>query len=536
MTTTFTIRRLSKSFFGNPVLRELELDMVPGEILGLVGANGAGKSTLMNILGGHLQTDAGEMLLDGQVYRPRSSREATARGVGQVHQELNLFPNLTIAENLFLHGPPHSMGWIHRRRRDRLAQACLQRVGLDIVVSTPVAKLSAGQQQLVELSRVLASDCRVLLLDEPTTSLSDRETGRFFQLVRELADSGKSIILITHAINDVLEHCDRVAILRDGALVENIATNLIDAQGVIQRMIGRSLEPGAGEPRLMKERVSSMEQPSQPERDASPGRLDHPEPNSVRFDDLLRVENVSQPRIVSNISFEVRSGETVGIFGLMGAGRSELARILMGLDPCQGGSITMNGRKLTGGPRSRIGRGLGMVTEDRRRDGILANASLSDNFSLVSLKKFTGRWLGWIQEKPLRATIESMRSSVYLQNRLRKDQPMRTLSGGNQQKVILGKWLIENSRVLILDEPTRGIDVGARFEIYRLIRRYAGQGNGALVISSDLDELLGICNRILVMSLGKVTAEFKRSEFDHARILEAAFREHQRATTKEVAS
>jgi ribose transport system ATP-binding protein len=507
MSSGLSIRGLSKSFFGVPVLRDLGLDIVPGEILGLVGANGAGKSTLMNILGGHLSADSGTIELDGKAYQPRSSREALSQGIGQVHQELNLFSNLTIAENLFLTGGKNHYGWINRKARDRRVQECLQRVGLSLSPSTKVANLSVGQQQLVELARLLASDCQVLLLDEPTTSLSDREAQRFFEIIHQLSQSGKSIVLITHAIDDVVKHCHRIAILRDGTLVENILAEAIDSKGVIRKMIGRSLG------QLFPDKTTA----------ADPAE-----------EVLLHVDRLSQPQVVSNIDFEVHRGETVGIFGLMGAGRSELARILIGIDPCRSGSVTLCGQPLKHGPRSRIHRGLGMITEDRRRDGILANSSVANNLSLVAQRNFASGWLQWIQQPRLKAALHTMRTSVYLQGRLSDQQPMKTLSGGNQQKAILGKWLLEKSRVLILDEPTRGIDVGARFEVYKLIERYVQSGNGALVISSDLDELIGICDRILVMSLGRIVARFDRSDYDRATILQAAFQEHLRSVAEKV--
>jgi len=499
--TGLEIRKVSKAFNRVPVLHPLDLCIEPGRILGLLGQNGAGKSTLMNILGGNLQPDTGEMRLHGAPYTPQSSREARRLGVGMVHQELNLFSNLTISENLFLINPPTKLGLIRRKQMNRAAELLLKQVGLALDPATLVSQLSAGQQQLVELARVLADDAQIVLLDEPTTSLSDGETAHFMQLIRRLAQESRAIIWISHAIDDVLNHCDRVAVLRDGALVADEPTRAITAQGLVQKMIGRPVT------QLYPARNSTVK---------------------AQAKVILRVDNLSQPQIIADINLELRAGEVLGIFGLMGAGRSEFARILMGLDRHVSGTIWLNQRILRGSPRRRSQQGLGLVTENRRIDGILPESSVTENMSLVAIDRFVTAIGGWIYPQRLRLAIESMRESVQLQSRLSNSQALKTLSGGNQQKTILGKWFLNDPRVLILDEPTRGIDVAAKHEVYQLIHHFADRGNGALVISSDLDELLGICDRLLVMSLGRITGEFLRSTFDRERILTAAFAQHLR--------
>ena len=502
MNKSLTIEGLSKSFFGVLVLKSLNLSILPGQVLGLVGENGAGKSTLVNIISGHLPADSGTMRLGDEPYAPASAREAQDAGIGLVHQELNLFPNLSIAENLFLTNAPATVGWVHRRTMHREASRQMRRVGLTVSPTMSVGRLSAGQRQLVELARVLAADSRVVLLDEPTTSLSDRESETFYQLVRELAESGHAVVLITHAINDVIQHCDQVAVLRDGELVQNSPTGDVDARSIIQQMVGRPIN------QLF---------PDRPLRDSA---ADAPV--------LLSVDHVSQPRVVSKISFNIHAGEVVGLFGLMGAGRSELARILMGIDPCQSGSVRLRGATLSGGPRRRIAGGFGLVTESRRDDGVLPESSVAENMTLAALRHFAQPASGRLQRRRMDEDVSSMRQSVRLQPHLSDHQAMKTLSGGNQQKAILGKWLLNDPRVLILDEPTRGIDVGARFEIYQLIHSLAAQGRGILAISSDVEELIGVCDRILVMSLGRMTGEFSRAGFDRERIVEAAFVEHLR--------
>ena len=500
---------LCKSFFGVPVLKSLDLRIEAGSVLGLVGENGAGKSTLMNLIGGQLRPDAGSMTLGGQPYSPASPREAFAQGVGLVHQELNLFPNLSVAENLFLTNAPGAAGWIRRGEMNRRAEGLLARVGLDVPARMPLANLSAGQQQLVELARVLAADSRVLLLDEPTTSLSVRETEGFFALVRSLSDEGRAVVLITHAIHDVLQHCDRAAVLRDGALVAEGPAGEFDAGSLVQHMVGRPVT------QLFPPRRS-------PPAEARPP--------------LLSVRSVSQPRVVDRVSLELFEGEVLGLFGLMGSGRSELARILAGLDPHAAGSVELAGQTLRGGPRRRAAAGLGLITESRREDGILADSSVADNFTLAATDRFAAGPVGWLQRGGMQREVTSMRQAVSLQGRLNDAQPMKTLSGGNQQKVVIGKWLMTRPKVLVLDEPTRGVDVAARLEIYRLIHAFADRGGGALVISSDLEELLGICDRLLVMSLGRLSGEFGGGgtglgNVDRAAVMAAALAGHTRRPT-----
>jgi len=497
MTPGLTIRGLEKSFHTIPVLKSLDLDVAPGEILGLVGENGAGKSTLMNILGGHLHADAGAIMLDGEPYRPDSARAALRCGLGLVHQELELFPNLSVAENLLIAGFPTFAGCIRRRQVEQTAARLLQQVGLECSPRTLLGHLSAGQQQLVEFARVLATDFRILLLDEPTTSLSRRETDTLYATIHALAQAGKGIILISHQINDVLTHCDRISILRDGRLVHQGPTQEIDVEMVIQKMTGRTVT------QLFPQRDRS--------KGAHVGRV------------LLDVQSISQPRTLSSISFQIHSGEIVGLFGLVGAGRSELARVLLGLDRCKEGRVLLEGQPVTGSPRRRIQQGLGLVTESRRADGILAEMSVSENLSLVALPRFCRPVTGSIRQPELDRVVSITRQQLSLQSRLNDQQPMVTLSGGNQQKIVVGKWLINDPKVLILDEPSRGIDVGAKADLYQLVQRFADQGRGVLAISSDLEELIGICDRILVMSLGHLTGEFQADEFQRELIAKAAF-------------
>jgi ribose transport system ATP-binding protein len=486
---------VGKSFHGVAVLRDIRFAVGAGRITALVGENGAGKSTLMNILGGNLRPDTGTLQLAGAPYAPRDAREAARAGVAQIHQELNLFTNLTVAENLFLTDFPVTPGLplIRPAVLRTRAAALLARVGLDLPPDTPVDRLSTGECQLVEIAKALAGAARVIVFDEPTTSLTARETDRLFALMRELRAAGHALIFISHNLGDVLRLSDDIVVLRDGTLIAAEPAAQFTADRLVSLMVGRSLT------QLF------------PARAAPPGR----EP-------ALTVRGVSQPGIVENISFTLHRGEVLGLSGLMGAGRSELARILFGLDPRSAGEILVGERPLPPGPRAAIEHGLAFVTEDRRADGLLAEAAIADNLALVTLPRHAARATGWLSLAGLGAALTAAAARVQLTARAGLGQPVRTLSGGNQQKVILARWLLSEPAVLILDEPTRGIDVGAKAEIYALIHAAAARGAGILVISSELEELIGLCDRLLVLNRGEVRDELARPDFDRERILRSA--------------
>ncbi len=497
--------RIEKSFFGVKVLKGVSFGVGAGRIVGLVGENGVGKSTLMNLLGGNLQPDAGELRVNGQSYAPRHPNDARAAGIAFVHQELNLFPNLSIAENLFLTDFPLLGGvpWIDRGALRSRASESLRQVGLDHSPATLVERLPAGERQLVEIAKALGANARAIILDEPTTSLSTRECERLFTLVTQLQDRGIAIIYISHALGDVLRLCDDLVVLRDGEMVGSGSTKDFTHDRLVSLMVGRQLN------QLYPERRAS----------ARRGGLLSNEPDQSP---ALQVERISQPGIVRDISFSLAAGEVLGISGLMGAGRSELARILFGLDPCASGEIRLAGQPLTGAPRQRIQRGLAFLTEDRRHEGLCMEASIAENMVLVTLPANSRTPARFLDFAGIKSAVTRMRDAVKLSPKATDVQAVRTLSGGNQQKVVLGKWLLAEPKVLILDEPTRGIDVGAKFEIYQLIHQLADRGAGVLVISSEIAELMGICDRILVMRHGGITGEFRREEFDREKILAAA--------------
>jgi len=488
---------IEKSFFGVNVLKDVSLAVKPGQTVGLVGENGAGKSTLMNILGGNVRADAGEMRLDGQPYAPDSPRDAERAGIAFIHQELNLFSTLSIAENLFIGGFPRSRSWlpfINRRQMLQRTRSLLAEVNLPHAPDTLIERLSAGERQLVEIAKALALDARLIILDEPTTSLTARETERLFAILARLRARGLSLIYISHSLDHVLRLCDQIVVLRDGAVVANEPAVRFAMDRLVSLMVGREIT------QLF------------PPRAARPTK-----------EVVLDVRDVAQPGIVRGIAFQLCRGEVLGLSGLMGAGRSELARILFGLDPCAAGDIRLEGESIRHLPASeRIERGLAFLTEDRRAEGLCPEASIADNVTLVALPRLLRSWLGWLDRPRVAAEVRRMREAVKLTPTARDGQPVKTLSGGNQQKVVLAKWLLQEPKVFLLDEPTRGIDVGARYEVYRLIRQLAARGTGVLLISSEVEELLGMCDRILVMRGGAIRDTIEPHEFDRERILRAA--------------
>ena len=498
MTPLLRFEDLGKDWFGVPAVRDLSLEIPEGQVIGVVGENGAGKSTLMNMIGGITPPSHGRMLWRGQPYAPTSAADAKAAGIAFIHQELNLFTNLTVAENLFVDGFPHRSGllrpFIDRRAMRDAASDILARLDLDLPPERALEALSPGERQLVEIARALHRDASLIIFDEPTTSLTARETERLFQVIEGLRRDGRTVIYISHILGDVRRMTDRVAVLRDGRLVGEGPTAEFDIPRMIRTMIGRDL-------------AAVYPQRSAPPRERA----------------VLEVRGLSAPGVIENVTLTVREGEILGLFGLMGSGRSELARILMGLDPAERGEAQLQGRPLTGGPGERVRQGLAFVTENRREEGLMMDASIRDNLTLPAIERFRGR-LGLDGDR-IAEVAQGLRETVRLKAHDLGRQPVRALSGGNQQKVVIGKWLPTEPKLFILDEPTRGVDVGARSEIYAIADRLAAEGAGLLVISSELDELMGICDRIAVMSRGEIVATYDRADFEERRIIAAAFRE-----------
>jgi ribose transport system ATP-binding protein len=445
-----------------------------------------------------MRADAGEILVGGEQLNSGEPRESERRGIAFIHQELNLFPNLSIAENLFLTRFPRTGGlpWIKRGEMRRRAVELLKEVGLEVPPDRSVESLPAGERQLLEVAKALSFNARIIIFDEPTTSLTSREIEVLFALIAKLRARGMTMIYISHALQDVFRLCDDILVLRDGEVVAHGATGSFSTDKLISLMVGRSLEQ------------------------VFPTRA-----NAGTGEALLEVNGLSRGAVLRDVSFSLHAGEVLGIAGLMGAGRSELARAIFGLDRHSSGEIRVRGETLREvSPRAMIRRGLAFLTENRRAEGLCMDGSVAENLTLAALPNYSKRASGRLLRESIRTAVEKMRGEVRLDAKARAEQPIRTLSGGNQQKVVLGKWLLREPQILILDEPTRGVDVVAKAEIYRVISDLAAKGMGILLISSEIEELIGLSNRILVMREGTFVDEMPRPEFDRERILRAALK------------
>lgn len=493
---------ISKSFFGIHALQDVTFSLPKGRLLGLIGENGAGKTTLMNILGGVLRPDRGDMTLRGQGYSPRNPAEATEAGVAFIHQELNLFTNLSIADNLFIDRFPRlgRSPFINKRAAKTRARQLLESLNLGLSPDTLVDRLTPGERQLVEIAKALSAGAEIILFDEPTTSLTAGETERLFGIIQDLRRQGKSMIYISHNLGNVLELADEIVVLRDGRVVDQGPKGDFTIDKMISRMVGRDI---------------SQIFPPRPARPAD--------------EIVLEVRGLSQPGIVKDIDLTLHKAEVLGLFGLMGSGRTELARILFGLEPFERGEVVMDGVLCDGASAvDSIRRGMAFVTENRREEGLLMEATIVDNVGLVALPAFASPGPArLLRARRLREAVTRVAELMRIKSGAVHRTPAKTLSGGNQQKVVIGKWLMARPRVLIMDEPTRGIDVGAKYEVYSIINDLAAQGTGILLISSELEELMGMCDRILVMSKGEIQGSFGRDDFDRERILHAAFKGHQ---------
>ncbi len=474
-------------------LAEASFDLRRGEVHALVGENGAGKSTLARIIAGVTRPDSGAMRLSGEPYAPRTKREAEGRGVRLVMQELNLIGPLTIAESIFFGRLPHRGGWIDYRRLDEAARAILEKVGLGGVdPGRPVGTLGIGQKQLVEIAAGLSRRCDLLILDEPTAALTDPEIERLFEQIARLKAEGAGIVYISHRLEEVQRISDRISILRDGRRVATRPAGEMPFDEMVRLMVGRDL----GE---------AVRRPSRPGPAA------------------LRVIGLRRPPAVRDVSFEVREGEILGFAGLMGSGRTEVMRAIFGADRAEAGEIYLHGSAAPVSirtPRQAVRRGIAFLTENRKEEGLLLPLPIRANMTLANLRPL-GRLGGWIRRRRERAEAERLAKALDLRARS-LEQPAAELSGGNQQKVVVAKWLFRDCDILIFDEPTRGIDIGGKFEIYRLLAGLAEKGKAVILVSSDLKELLALSDRIAVMSAGRIAATFNRGEWSEEKILAAA--------------
>jgi ABC-type sugar transport system ATPase subunit len=470
-----TMRGMVKSFPGVRALRGVDLTLHTGEVLALMGENGAGKSTLMKLLGGAHRPDAGTIAIDGREVALQSPQEARQAGVAVIYQEFNLIPGLTGVENIFLGQEATRAGFVDHRQERRRAAELFRRLGVEIDLDVPCRRLTTAQQQLVEIAKALAFEARIIVMDEPTAALTSHETDRLFEIIGDLRKHGMGVIYISHRLEEIFTIADRVAVMRDGANVDERPIGQITRGELIERMVGREL------------------------KDEFPPRS--PSVGSVR----LEVVGLRRGTAVRDVSFSVSRGEIVALTGLVGAGRTETVRLLFGADPREAGEILLDGRRLTiRDPRHAIAAGIGLLTEDRKLQGLVLGASVRENFGLPNLARLSR--YGFVQLR--RERDEFARYTDLLKIRIpHQEQRARNLSGGNQQKVVLAKWLARNCEVLIFDEPTRGVDVGAKYEIYVLMNQLAAEGKAILMISSELPEVLGMADRILVMHEGRVTGE-----------------------------
>ncbi len=495
----FEFRNVGKAFFDVPVLKDVSLALHPGQVLGLVGENGAGKSTLMNVMGGVLRPDSGEMRLAGAPYAPADPAAARLAGIGFIHQELNLFTNLSVAENVFIEAFPRQarLPFLDRRRMAVQTKQLLADIGLDLPPGALVETLSPGERQLVEIAKVLAMKARIILFDEPTTSLTSKETGLLFEIIRRLEARGVAIVYISHLLQHVAGLADTLAVLRNGELVANGPIADFPIPKMIACMVGRDFKS-----------------------------IFPPRASTPSAEEVLGVKGLSQTGIVRGIDLTVHRGEVVGLFGLMGSGRTELARMIFGIDRYQAGEVRVAGQPLRpADPRASIAAGLAFVTENRRDEGLLMSASISENIGLVAMEDFARPFTGRIERRRLQEVTAAKAAELRIKASSYHEQSAKSLSGGNQQKVVIAKWLLARPQVLLVDEPTRGIDVGAKYEVYAILGELARQGSGVLFISSELDELLGVADRIVVMNRGEIVGTFERDGLTQEQVMRAAFRQ-----------
>ncbi len=498
MALLLEMRGISKRFGGTQALDQVDFSLDRGEVVGLLGENGAGKSTLIKILAGVHRMDQGAIFIDGKPVTLQTPQDAQRLGIAVIYQELNLTPNQTVAENVFLHHPQRvngilgKIGIIDHRRRERETAALLSQLGITgLDLRRKVGELSVAFQQLTEIAKALALEARLIVMDEPTSALPDEEVEHLFEIIRRLRERGLGVVFVSHRLNEVRAICDRIVVLRDGKNAGALPVNEASDDRIIAMMVGRSIDN------------------LYPKRPATPG------------DVVLEVQGLTRRGIIEDISFHLRAGEVVGLAGLVGSGRTEVARAIFGADRIDKGTIRLNGTPVRiRSPQDARNLGIGYVPEDRKVQGLVPGMTVRDNVTLAVLRQLARA--GHVVD---RSVLEGVARRYVHELHLRPprtDLPVGSLSGGNQQKVVLAKWLAVDLKVLLLDEPTRGIDVGAKAEIHGLIDELAHRGMAILLISSELPEVLAMSDRILVMSEGRLVGELSREEATQERILALA--------------
>lgn len=484
------MRGISKSFGNNKVLEKIDLVLQTGEVHALMGENGAGKSTLMNILTGLFPATTGQIVIDNKEMVFPNPQEAEKFGISFIHQEMNTWPDMTVLENLFLGREIKTrFGFLNQKDMESKAQKAFNRLGISIPLHARIGNLSVGQQQMIEIAKSLLSDVSILIMDEPTAALTDRETEKLFDIIRGLKAEGVGIIYISHRMEEIFKITDLVTVMRDGIVVDTKAIGETNPDELVRKMVGREIQD------YYPEKVTKI--------------------GDVAFE----VENLSGESF-ENISFQVRKGEILGFSGLMGAGRTEVMRVLFGLDRKIGGNIKIDDKIIDiKNPSQAIAHGIGFLTEDRKTEGLILEFSIKDNMTLPSTKDFSKK--GFFDDKTAELFVQQLIDRLQVKSGT-PDMTVGNLSGGNQQKVVLAKWIGIAPKVLILDEPTRGVDVGAKREIYQLMNELAERGVPIIVVSSDLPEVLGVSDRIIVMHEGRISGELSRDEATQEKVMQLA--------------
>jgi ribose transport system ATP-binding protein len=485
---------VSKSFPGVLAVQNVSLDILPGEVHALVGENGAGKSTLMKVLAGIYKKDAGLVIYKGKAVEIPSPRAAQQLGISMIHQELNLMPHLTVAQNVFI-GREHDRTFkflVDEKEINGKTQQLMALLRLRLDPRTRVSSLTVAKQQMVEIARALSFNSEVLIMDEPTAALAEAEIEELFHIIRQVSEKGVGIVYISHRLNELKQISDRITVMRDGRIIDTVPTPEARIDQVIRMMVGRTLYQAAPA-------ISAQ----------------------ARGEVVLEVRNLRRGNAIKDVSFTLRRGEILGFAGLMGAGRTEVMRAVFGADPIDAGTIYVRGQKVdVKSPRDAVSLGIGYLSEDRKRYGLTLGMDVESNLVLAALRNFLAL-MGWVRRGATRSTAARVVDTLAIKTPSLQ-QTVKNLSGGNQQKVVVGKWLVADTEILIFDEPTRGIDVGAKSEIYRLLNDLARQGKSIIVISSELPEILRVSHRIVVMCEGRITGELDASEATQEKIMRYA--------------
>lgn len=482
---------ICKSFGANKVLGGVNLHVRPGEVHALMGENGAGKSTLMNILTGIHRADAGTIMVDGKEVTFKNNKDAEEHGIAFIHQELNIWPNLSVLENLFLMNQPKTrFGTIDFKKMREMAEAKCQEIGIDLPLDEIAGECSVGQQQMTEITRSLMLDDKTVIMDEPTAALTERETDRLFEVMKKLKNKGVSIIYISHRMEEVFANCDTITVMRDGQTISSRPTEETNMDQIVGDMVGR----------VMSEY--------------------YPARTNVPGDEIFRVEGFTQPGVFRDISFNLRKGEILGVAGLMGAGRTEIMRAIFGVDPHESGKLYFEGKEIyIKNPRDAIRHGFGFITENRKTEGLILDFSIERNIALPSEERLAQSHVINDKKEFDFSSELSKRLGVKAQD---INLPASTLSGGNQQKVVIAKWVGMHPKLLILDEPTRGIDIGAKKDIYDLMNELTAKGVSIIMVSSELPEVIGMSDRILVIHEGRAAGIVEHKDATQTRIMTLA--------------